>query len=972
MKAFTTHYHSKEDLLLFISKNYIVDSSSLLIQVFTANNREEFIRQLLSELTEIFPKAILIGSTTDGEIVNGVSSRNGTILSFTQFEHSSLQYAVDMNADSFIRGKKISSKIVTHNSKLFILFSEGLHTNGEEFLKGVQFVAPHVKVAGGLAGDYASFQKTLVFTKDFILQNGAVGVSVNSDKLRVFNDYNFNWQKIGKKLTVTKSEGNVVYEIDGRSAIDTYKHYLGDKVVHKIPSICIEFPLLVEENGTLTARSVISASGDGSLTFAATIKEGSEVYFGYGNPEEILKHTQTIPNQLEEFAPEAIFVYSCMARLHFIGPIINQELQPLARFAPMSGFFTYGEFFSSRGNQFLNQTMTVLAISENMAPKHISSHNTVNQNYYATEWNSINALIHLVNKTTQELVEYTSFKEAYSKFEKLFEYSGNAIAVIINGRFVECNHKVLNLFGYNSKEEFLSTGVLDIIDKNSQYILREKIQEIDHKVKKDQNQEYQFEILAKSKNGRKFWIEIMLTAIYMDDSNIIYVVYRDINARKKIEKSLQEQRDILFHKAYHDDLTGLANRKHFMEKLQEQIDKAKEKIAVLFVDLDKLKMINDTLGHDIGDLMIKTVAQRLQKCIGDEGFVARLGGDEFMVMLYAIKNTKQVENMSYRILHAIQQPIDLGIHTFYSSASIGIALYPNDSLDKSSLLKFSDTAMYKAKEAGGNRYFFYESSMTQKAFEHIKMQEEFISALRNNEFEIYYLPQYDMQQKCILGVEALIRWNHPQKGLLSPNDFLPYIEKLNLLYRLDKWMMNSAIKEFSKWKEMGIAPEKLSLNIRMTELANEQWERKVIKTLKRLSFDVTHLELEISEREIMKHPTRVVALLESMHKQGVGIVIDDFGTGYSSIKQLKQLPIDKIKIDKSLIVDLLDNKESLDMANIIIAVAKSMKVELIAEGIESKKQADMLYEIGCRYAQGYYYGKPMNSEDIVKYLKDKY
>jgi len=970
MKTFIAHYYNKESLYSFIDKNSITDSSSLLIQVFTANNKEEFIRQLLYELTEVCPKAVVIGSTTDGEIVNGESSRNGTILSFTLFEHSSLQCAVDMSPDSFLRGKKISSKIVNSDSKLFILFSEGLNTNGEEFLKGVQFVAPHVKVAGGLAGDYASFQKTLVFTKDFILQNGAVGVSVNSNKLRVFNDYNFNWQKIGKKLTVTKAEDNIVYEIDGRSAIDTYKHYLGDKVVHKIPSVCIEFPLLVEENGTLTARSVISASGDGSLTFAATIKEGSEVYFGYGNPEEILKHTHTIPNQLEEFAPEAIFVYSCMARLHFIGPMIDQELKPLARFAPMSGFFTYGEFFSSRNNQFLNQTMTVLAISESEAPKKLVTNQT-DYSYHTAEWNSINALIHLVNKTTQELVEYTSFKEAYSKFEKLFEYSGNAIAVIINGKFVECNHKVLNLFGYNSKDEFLSIGILDIIDEDSRYLLKDKLQEIDHKVKKDQNQEYQFEVLAKRKNGEEFWIEIMLTAIYMDDSNIIYAVYRDINNRKEIEHSLQEQRDILFHKAYHDDLTGLANRKHFMEKLQKQIDKAKEKIAILFVDLDKLKIINDTLGHDIGDLMIKTVAQRLQECIGNEGFVARLGGDEFMVMLYAIKDVKEVENISHKILHSIQQPIDLGIHTFYSSASIGIALYPDDSLDKSSLLKFSDTAMYKAKEAGGNRYEFYESSMTQKAFEHIKMQEEFINALRNGEFEIYYLPQYDMQQNSISGVEALIRWNHPTKGMLNPDNFLPYIEKVNLLYRLDKWMMNSAIKEFSRWKDMGIAPDKLSLNIRMAELANEQWERKVIKTLKRLSFDVSHLELEISEREIMKHPTRVVALLESMHRQGVGIVIDDFGTGFSSIKQLKQLPIDKIKIDKSLIVDLLDNKDSFDMANIIIAVSKSMGVDIIAEGIETQQQADTLYQIGCRYAQGYYYGKPMSSEEIIKYLQDK-
>jgi len=967
MQTFITYYHSKEELYSFIDANSIQNTSSTLIQIFISNNRENFIRCLVSELSEVLFNAIMIGSTTDGEIANGEFSRNTTVISFTQFENATLKYAIDMNLDSYTRGQNIASKLLKDDSKLFILFSEGLHTNGEEFLKGVQSKAPNIKVAGGLAGDYASFQKTLVFTKDFILANGAVGVSINSKKLRVFNDYNFNWQKIGKKLTVTKAEGNVVFEIDGRRAVDTYKHYLGEKVIHKIPSICIEFPLLVEENNTLTARAVISASGDGSLTFAANIKEGSEVYFGYGNPEEILKHTQTIPHQLQQFNPEAVFVYSCMARLHFIGPMINKELRPLSKFAPMSGFFTYGEFFSSSSNQFLNQTMTVVAISESEAPKAIENYRDFdNQDI---EWNSINALIHLVNKTTQELVEYSSFKEAYAKFEKLFEYSGNAIAVITNDKFVECNHKVPKLFGYDSKKEFLSIDILDVIDEKSKDLFIEKLHKIDQEVKKDQNQEYQIELLAHSKTGRVFWVEVMLTAIYMEEGNLIYVVYRDINTRKEIEYSLQKQRDVLFHKAYHDDLTGLANRKHFMEKLHEKIQITQDKIAVLFIDLDKLKLINDSLGHDIGDIMIKTVASRLQKSIGDGGFVARLGGDEFMIMLYDIKHIKEIEDISKKILYTIQQPIDLGIHTFYSSASIGIAIYPNDSTDETSLLKFSDTAMYEAKEEGGNRYAFYESSMTQKAFEKIKMQEAFVNALRNNEFEIYYLPQYDMQQKCISGVEALIRWNHPKKGFLTPDKFLPYIEKINLLYRLDKWMMNSAIKEFNRWKDMGIAPSKLSLNIRIAELANEQWERKVIKTLKRLGFESKNLELEISEQEIMKHPARVKALLQSMHNQGIGIVIDDFGTGYSSIKQLQSLSIDKIKIDKSLIVDLPKDQEALDMSNIIIAVSRSMGIDIIAEGIESEEQADLLYKNGCRYAQGYYYTKPMKASEVVEYLK---
>jgi diguanylate cyclase (GGDEF)-like protein/PAS domain S-box-containing protein len=960
MRAFVTYYRGNDDLTSFVEKNSISNSKSLLIQIFTAHNVEENIRQILSELVELLPDAIIIGSTTDGEIAHGESSRNGTVISFVEFEKATLKYAVDISSDSFQRGERLAKKLKTDNSKLFILLSEGLHTNGENFLKGIESIAPDIKIAGGMAADYANFQKTLVFTKDFILANGAVGVSINSDELEIFNDYNFSWQKIGKKLKITKSEGNIVYEIDGRSAVDTYKHYLGEKVAYKIPSICIEFPLLIEENNTLMARSVIAASGDGSLTFSANMPEGSEVYFGYGNPEEILKHTNVIPSKLKKFEPEIIFVYSCMARLHFVGPMINQELKPLADIAPMSGFFTYGEFFSNEHNRFLNQTMTVLAMREKEVQKtHICEYTSS-----VDEWNSINALIHLVNKTTQELVEYKSFKEAYKKFERLFEFSGNAIAVIHNNRFVECNQKLLQLLGYKQKEEFLKTNIIDIIDDEYKDKFKSILANIDNDVKSD-IQEYHQEIKIKLKDGKTIWVEITLTATIEDEH--IYIIYRDINQRKEAENKL-------FYKAYHDDLTGLPNRKYFMEKLQEQISQIKnsdEKVAVLFVDLDKLKLVNDTLGHDIGDVMIQTVASRLQQIVAKNGIVARLGGDEFMVMLTNLTSKEDAGVISKKILNLVQKPISLDMHTFYSSASIGIAIYPDDTTDRTSLLKFSDTAMYKAKEDGGNRYAFYESNMTQQSIEKLEMQEAFINALRKREFEIVYLPQYDMKHNSIKSVEALIRWNHPTKGLLTPDEFLPYIEKLNLLYRLDKWLMNSAIKEFMHWDKLGIAPEKLSLNIRIAELANEQWERKVIKTLKRLSFDSSRLELEISERDIMKHPQRVLSLLKSLHNNGIDIVIDDFGTGYSSLKQLRELPLSKIKIDKSYIVDMTNDKDALNMSNIIISLANALGVDIIAEGVETNEQVELLLKNGCRYAQGYYYGKPMNKDNIIDILRSQ-
>jgi len=971
LKSYVTYYKGKDKLNFFIEDNNIPNSKQLLIQVFTSCD-ENKIRDIISEITQKLSNAIVIGSTTDGEIAHGKSSRNSTVISFVLFEKSTLISAYDTTQDSFNRGKNLASKLKSKNSKVFILFSEGLNTNGEEFLKGVEVVSPNIIVAGGLAGDNAKFQKTIVFLKDKILDNGAVGVSINSDSLRTFNDYNFNWQKIGKKLKITKAKDNIVYEIDGRSAIETYKHYLGDKIVYKIPSVCIEFPLLVDDNGALTARSVIDIADNDALVFCANLKEGSEVYFGYGNPEEILKYTNSIPKKLNLFKPEAIFVYSCMARLHFLGEIIDKELEPIARVEDMAGFFTYGEFFSSQKNQFFNQTMTVLALSEApISNGDIMLNDTIIDNSQS-EWNSINALIHLVNKTTQELVQYHSFKDAYNKFENLFEYSGNAVAVVSNGRFIECNYKVVKLFGFESKDEFLSIGIMDLISKEYQEFFKQKLKEIEAMKMEQKIKESKIELIAVDKNDRKFWVEITLTVTYENDIETIYIVYNDINHRKEIEKSLQEQRDMLYYKAYHDELTGLPNRKYFMEAIAKQISENKnnnKKMAIFFIDLDKLKMVNDTLGHDAGDVMIKTVANRINNCVNTKGIVSRLGGDEFMVMLKDIDSIDEATEIANKILVVTQEPIILDIDTFYTSASIGIAIYPDDAQDAMSLLKYSDIAMYKAKANGGNQYSIYQKDMSQQALKQMEMEVEFMRAFRNSEFEVFFLPQYDMKQNSISSVEALVRWNHPTKGVLQPNDFLPYIEKLNLLYRLDKWIMNSAMKTFVKWKEEGIAPNKLSLNIRITELVHEQWERKILKSMKRLSFDSSWLEVEISEQEIMKHPKRVVSLLESLHNKGVDIVIDDFGTGYSSLKQLKALPISKIKIDKIFIVDLPKDEDALIMSNIIISLAKHLKVTIIAEGVETKEQVDVLLKNGCREAQGFYFAKPMNAKTISNILR---
>jgi diguanylate cyclase (GGDEF)-like protein/PAS domain S-box-containing protein len=970
MKNYVLLYTDEKNLLQFCKENKISSqNTSLLIQIFTAFNNEFYIQTLLDEVKSLLPNAVIIGSTTDGEIANGKVHTQKTIINFTLFEHTKLNCGLfDTSIDSYENGQNLAKTLVEKDTKLMIVFTDGLHTNGEKLLNGINYVNPSIKVAGGMAGDYSTFTKTFVFTKDKIISKGAVAVSLNSQKLKVFNDYNYNWQKIGKELTITKCQENRVYEIDGRSAVETYKEYLGDAVAKRLPSIGIEFPLISHRDGIDVARAVLTKHDDGSLSFAGNMQEGELVYFGYGDSVEIMKNSNNIPSHMVSFAPEAIFVYSCMARRHFIGNSIEQELSPLQTLANMAGFFTYGEFFFGKQNKLLNQTLTVLGLTEESS----SQKNRIQKNYDFKsnhQYNSINALIHLVNKTSQEMMEQKVFAETNSRFEQLFEYFGDGIAVLKDSKLIECNQKMLLLFNYD-KETLLAKDFNALFVTTNGY---KTIQNILKTMKETDSNNYLFETECLSRDASKFWSEVMFTKITIDNDELLYVVFRDISKRKEMEIEFVNQRDMLYYKAYHDDLTGLPNRKSIMQSIEDEIEHANEtgsSFALLFLDLDKLKIINDSLGHSVGDKLITLTAKRIKKTIGHKNIVARLGGDEFLILLKDLNN-KTISSQTERILGSIREEIIFDMHHLYTTASIGIVEFPKDTRDAQTLLKYADSAMYEAKEMGSDQYQFYSKELTQKAHEQVKIAKEFRRAIQKREFEVFYQPQIDIETNEMVGVEALIRWHHPEDGLISPVSFLHAIEKANLLGRLDKWVMNHAMKDVMSWYEEGLNPGKLALNISMTQLESQKWERRLLKIISRLNFNANWLELEITETEIMKHPEQVISRLISLQENGISIAIDDFGTGYSSLAQLKHLPFNKLKIDKVFVDDLPFSYDASVMFNTIIALAKNMNIPVLAEGIETQEQVDYLLAEGCQYAQGYYYSRPIPAKKLREMLIEK-
>ncbi len=393
------------------------------------------------------------------------------------------------------------------------------------------------------------------------------------------------------------------------------------------------------------------------------------------------------------------------------------------------------------------------------------------------------------------------------------------------------------------------------------------------------------------------------------------------------------------------------------------------RLALFFIDLDRFKQINDSLGHDMGDIVLKEVSQRLKAKIRSTDTLARLGGDEFTILMEDLKTPHDAALQGQKIIHVLEQPIHVEGHTLYVTSSIGISLYPEDGDDASHLLKYADAAMYKAKEEGRHNYKFYSSEMIDLAFERVQMETNLYQSLKNEEFVVYYQPQIDGYTDKLIGMEALVRWQHPSKGLIAPDKFLSIAEDTGLIVELDRWVMKTAMTQLVEWYKKGLNPGKLALNLATKQLQEEDFLSMLHDMLIEIGMKPEWLELEITESAIMNNPQHAMAVLKSISELGVELAIDDFGTGYSSLSYLKKLPINKIKIDQSFIRELPFDEKGAGITKSIIALSKSLNLRVVAEGVETSEKRDFLVENGCINIQGYFYSKPIPADKMEVMLQ---
>ncbi len=455
----------------------------------------------------------------------------------------------------------------------------------------------------------------------------------------------------------------------------------------------------------------------------------------------------------------------------------------------------------------------------------------------------------------------------------------------------------------------------------------------------------------------------------------IYIVnYKSFVQRQneKLEERVALKTSELNHIAHHDSLTKLPNRLLFLDRLKQTLKYAtrrKQSVGILFLDLDRFKEVNDTHGHGIGDKLLIEITNKLKLALRDEDTIARLGGDEFTVMLSNIHETALVKIVN-KIIDSMQDKVIIEGIEIYTTFSIGISMFPKDGPTSDILLRNADTAMYKAKENGKNSYQFYDVAMTEMAFKRIDLENDIKHALENGEFEPYFQVKVDATSDKTVGLEALIRWNHPTKGLVFPDEFIPFAEEIGLISAIDNYMMLESMKIVLSWLKDGLNPGILSLNLSAKQLDNN-YMQEVEDIVKSTGFEYKNLELEILESQVINNPKEVIEILTQIRELGVKISIDDFGTGYSSLSYLKTLPIDKLKIDRNFVMNIPADKDDIAIVKTIINLAQNLKLELVAEGVETQEQADFLVKEGCNVLQGYFYSKPISAKDCKNYLKAK-
>ncbi|NHN29139.1 sensor domain-containing protein [Paenibacillus agricola] len=545
-------------------------------------------------------------------------------------------------------------------------------------------------------------------------------------------------------------------------------------------------------------------------------------------------------------------------------------------------------------------------------------------------------------------------KENQFVFESLFEHNPNIVFLLDRKAcIIKVNGNTQQIMGYINTE---------MENQQFQTLLTQEtvVHSLQAFLQVCEGAPQTFKTAVQHKDGYRVDLEVTAAPIKQgDEVTGIIVIGQDITSNKRTEERIR-------HMAYYDDMTGLPNRRLFASHLNEAMITAlkhKSMLAVFFVDIDRFKVVNDCFGHDYGDMLLLQLAERFSRCITENDYLARTEGDEFALFFTGLSPTQHIADLAKQVFDVLEEPFSLEQYQLHITASIGIAMLSEDDVDADSLTTCADIALTRAKEKGKNTYQLFNSDMKSVSLKRLTLENELRRALSQNELMLHYQPQMDIETGAIVGFEALIRWLHPERGMVSPKEFIPFAEESGLIVPIGEWVMQEACRQNKQWQDEGLIFVPVSVNISTRQFLQHDLRDKVSHVLAQAGLDSAYLELEITESSTMDVDFAIGVLLE-LKALGVKISIDDFGTGYSSLSYLKRFPIDKLKIDQSFVRDIMTDPNDAAIVASIIAMTRHMNLKVIAEGVETEEQLGFLRNNDCNEIQGYWFSPPVNTEKI--------
>ncbi|MDR7071955.1 bifunctional diguanylate cyclase/phosphodiesterase [Fictibacillus barbaricus] len=967
MKTFNFLYKNEIQFKKWIKENDFKQQKYVLVQVFTGRLDKTWINRLREKLTVHLPNAKIIGVTTDGEVLKGRVTTKETVISISIFEKSLprtsyIPLLEDNNSEEL--GKHLAQNFINEKTKLLLIFGNGMYMESSSFLQGIHSVAPKVIVSGGNAGDNGLFKNICLFTETGVFDKGVVAAAIDSEELYVNTMSYTEWKPAGKVFSVTDVSERGELEVDGLSIYELYAQYLGKEIAESLPESAAEYPLIVKKDKSYFPLSIkVSEDGNG-FSYHQTVKRGNQLQIGYRDASLLINTIDIVTKDLQNKPAESIFMYSCMARRRFLKSTLEEEFFAIDQFVPTTGFFTYGEYFHD-GKQvhLLSHALTLLILSETADAtfeKRISSKKPEK----SKDIDELLALSHLIQTSTEEMKQLNdNLLESEQRYKSLFEHNPDLIySMDLNGYITSVNPALVQTLGYSQEEMMKSHALKFVCPENHKQV-------IEHFKLAIHEKPQTFVMTILKKDGKNVVCSITNIPIVVNQKVVgIYGIGKNITWQKKAEEKMERL-------AFHDSLTGLPNRSLFEKRLHELLeesDRNNQKLAVMFIDLDRFKIINESLGHHIGDVVLKHVSKQLRKATKNHDLLCRFTGDVFALILPSLNKPGEIIETTERITEALKMPIYLDGEEYTVSASIGISIYPDDTLNTDVLLKNADIAVHKAKEKGFGKREFFTGEMNAFSLERLRLEGFLRKAIQKGELLPFFQPQICMKTEKIIGFEALIRWQHPELGLISPMQFIPLAEEIGLIDEIGRFVLFESCKQLKQWHDEDKDHLSISVNVSSRQFQRLSFVYEVKEVLELTGIPAHCLNLELTESTMIHNVEYSISIMEELRELGVKLSIDDFGTGYSSLSYLKDLPVDSLKIDQSFIRHLSEdyfNTSDAAIIKAIIMMCEGLSLTTVAEGVETFEQLKLLQEYGCHHAQGYIISKPMPSIEADVFLK---